>query len=334
MKYLHYTSEDFALDEQFQQWVLNPNADTNQFWKEWLATNPQKQKEVSDAIELIKLVGLSEDHTANTHYLEVWNELKQNSERNSRVSRPVWKYAAACIGIGMLIVVGLWWKYSTLPEKDKLLTYKTGYGQTKSIQLPDGSRITLNTNSKVYLSAQDWNKQSERTVYIDGEAFFEVAHTPDHKRFIVNTPHKLNIEVLGTKFNVNARRNQAEVYLQSGKVKLTSNTENLLLVPGQMAEYNLNDRQITVHSVDGKACTAWQNHFFVFDDEPLSKVAETIEDYFGVKVRIADQSLAQQRITARIPQGNIEVLLDILTAMLKIKVIRKNTEIILQQKQF
>ncbi|MDJ1500845.1 FecR family protein [Xanthocytophaga agilis] len=333
MKYLYYTSEDFALDEQFQQWVLNPDADTNQFWEEWLATNPQKQKEVNDAIELIKLAGLSEDHTANTYYLEVWHQLKRNNEQNSRLSLPVWKYAAACIGIGMLIVAGLWWKYSISPEKDELITYKTGYGQTKSIQLPDGSRITLNTNSKVYLYGHHWKRQSERIVYIDGEAFFEVVHTPDHKRFIVNTPHKLNIEVLGTKFNVNARRNQAEVYLQSGKVKLTSNTENLLLAPGQMAEYNLSDKQITVHSVDGKACTAWQNHFFVFDDEPLSKVAETIEDYFGVKVRIADQSLAQQKITARIPQGNIEVLLDVLSAMLKITVTRKNTEIILHQKQ-
>ena len=57
MKYLSYTSNDFALDPDFQQWILNPDDSSNRFWNDWISQNPGKQKEVAAAVQLAKQLG-------------------------------------------------------------------------------------------------------------------------------------------------------------------------------------------------------------------------------------------------------------------------------------
>src|SRR5687768_4017463 len=87
MNYQHYTSEDFALDEKFQQWVLNPDKENSTFWDNWCRQYPEKQKQVAEAIELVHKAGLSVDSTANRAFLEVWEHVRNNAHTNTKQRR-------------------------------------------------------------------------------------------------------------------------------------------------------------------------------------------------------------------------------------------------------
>ena len=122
-------------------------------------------------------------------------------------------------------------------------TYSTAYGMTKNILLEDGSEVTLNANStlKVPKALADIDV---REVWLTGEAFFSIAKRPGHVKFSVHTDN-LDVEVLGTKFNVSNRHGKTEVVLNEGSVKLTSDVNNtnavLYMKPGDFVSLSQND---------------------------------------------------------------------------------------------
>jgi transmembrane sensor len=111
-------------------------------------------------------------------------------------------------------------------------TYATSFGMTRNILLEDGSEVTLNANSTLKVPKNLLTSES-REVWIEGEGFFSIAKKPNRVRFLVHTDN-LNVEVLGTKFNVNNRRGNTEVVLSEGSIRLTSDfqkNDNAVLPP-------------------------------------------------------------------------------------------------------
>lgn len=115
--------------------------------------------------------------------------------------------------------------------RDALLytTVRTGFGETRSLTLPDGSGVTLNANSALrfprfgfgeWTVATDAAHKNPRTVELTGEADFSVRHLPDHQPFVVRTSKGLNVTVLGTQFTVFSRERATRVALRSGRVQL------------------------------------------------------------------------------------------------------------------
>ncbi len=92
----------------------------------------------------------------------------------------VWKVAAAFIGMLFLAGIG-WWYYD---YEIRTALYATTFGEVKNITLPDGTGVVLNANSSLRVS-DNTSEDSVREVWLEGEAFFSVTHTPDHQRFIV-----------------------------------------------------------------------------------------------------------------------------------------------------
>src|SRR5690554_5422586 len=150
-----------------------------------------------------------------------------SEKKKGRVSvHPLWKWAVAA---SILAVISfLWWNQTSQPE---FIIYTTDFGETKEIQLEDGSHITLNANS-VLRWDKNWNTNRIRKAELQGEAFFEVAHVDltidslslsegqsTRMPFQVESAGMV-IEVLGTSFNVEERRGEARVYLKEGSVKL------------------------------------------------------------------------------------------------------------------
>ena len=115
----------------------------------------------------------------------------------------------------LLLGVSLW--YAWLAQSTS--TYVTRYGETQTILLPDSSTVLLNANSRLTLST-DWT--DTREVWLEGEAFFRVRKikritspaSAEHVKFIVRTD-RLNVEVLGTEFNVRQRSEKTAVLLKS-----------------------------------------------------------------------------------------------------------------------
>jgi ferric-dicitrate binding protein FerR (iron transport regulator) len=210
-------------------------------------------------------------------------------------------------------------------------TYTTAYGMTKNILLNDGSEVTLNANSTLKVPKNLVTSQS-REVWLDGEGFFSIAKKPNDVRFLVHTDN-LNVEVLGTKFNVSNRRGNTEVVLSEGSVRLTSELHEkdnavLYMKPGDMVSLSPHDTSFRRKAVAPEKYSAWQSNKLVFEDTPLSEVAQKIEDYYGVKIQIQSKAIADRQLTGTLPNNDLGIVLKSLSASHNLNIQREENQII------
>jgi hypothetical protein len=122
-----------------------------------------------------------------------------------------------------------------------LTTHTTHDGEKQKIILPDGSRVFLNSNSTLAYN-HDWKDSEKRKVRLSGEAFFQVrekAHQGRKVKFAVMTKN-IEVEVVGTEFDVNTRNEQTQVFLNSGRVnlKIPEKQQTVPMRPGEIMEYD------------------------------------------------------------------------------------------------
>jgi transmembrane sensor len=179
------------------------------------------------------------------------------------------------------------------------LTYQTCHtaaGQKQQVHLPDGSLVTLAPQSLLRYPAKF--NGTNREVYLEGEAFFEVSKNP-HRPFRVHSGTWVT-QVLGTKFNVSAVRGagQTAVSLVEGKVEVFDKQEHYLLAPGQQLRAEHATGHIYRQAFDAAKVTAWRSNKLVFRNEKLGDVAGQIERLYGVKLVFADATTAEVRLWA------------------------------------
>jgi len=122
-----------------------------------------------------------------------------------------------------------------------LTMHTTHHGEKQKIILPDGSRVFLNSNSTLAYN-HDWKDSEKRKVRLSGEAFFQVrekAHKGRKVKFVVMTKN-IEVEVVGTEFDVNTRNEQTQVFLNSGRVnlKIPEKQQTVPMHPGEIMEYD------------------------------------------------------------------------------------------------
>lgn len=182
------------------------------------------------------------------------------------------------------------------------------YGHRSKIQLPDGSQVWLNSGSKLLYPSEFSEKN--RIVYLTGEGFFKVSKNTACP-FIVKT-RGMNIEVLGTSFNVTAwsELNTVETVLVEGKVKLTGqkpnlfSNNNMILEPGQKGSFDGSDKLRLLSGVDIELYTSWIDGRLKFDAEPLSDVLNKICRYYGLHADINQTLAKQHNITGKLDLNN------------------------------
>lgn len=142
-------------------------------------------------------------------------------------------------------------------------------GGEYSLTLADGTVMRLNSDTRVRFP--NTFAGEERRVFLVGEAYFEVARDTS-RPFLVEFSEGV-VQVLGTHFNVKARREQsAFATLVSGKVKVSSGKDSVVLKPGEYCEIKAGNRQLSVHEADMMSVLAWKNGEFVFKDASLEHV--------------------------------------------------------------
>jgi ferric-dicitrate binding protein FerR (iron transport regulator) len=165
-------------------------------------------------------------------------------------------------------------------------------GSRTVVQLSDGSTVHLNYGSKLKYP-QNFIGET-RVVNLIGEGYFEVAHNPD-KPFIVNTT-RLNVKALGTVFNVLAYPDEGniETTLVEGKVVLEQSENGFktksigAMEPGQHVNYNLNTGVVSSTKGSVEKYIAWKNGKMVFEDTPITRIAERLSRMFNVDIEVAD----------------------------------------------
>lgn len=171
-------------------------------------------------------------------------------------------------------------------------TISTPVGGQYQVILSDNTKVWLNASSSIRFPATFTGNQ--RTVEIDGEAYFEVA--ADKKRPFKVLSDGQVIEVLGTHFNVNAYRDESKVKttLLEGSVKITSGVASNIIKPGQQAQLVRGKESFQVINIDPEEAVAWKNGLFMFDDEDIQSIMRKISRWYGVEVIYQDPDINEK----------------------------------------
>ena len=194
-------------------------------------------------------------------------------------------------------------KQAAIAENPKLCEVSTHNGETREIILPDNSRITLNAGS-VLIYPEKFSS-TERTVFLSGEAIFEVTHN-EALPFMVNTAD-LTIQVHGTTFNVNAypeaRGISATLCEGSISATLKGSGESILMVPNERLDYDRQTGKSSILRVNSAEDTAWKRGDMCFRSENIHTIVKAIERKYGINTYITSGKYDDMILTAKFIQG-------------------------------
>jgi transmembrane sensor len=229
---------------------------------------------------------------------------KQRAPEKYLFVQPLFYKIAATILV--FFAVALWWYNSS----SRLNEIRTGFGEHLTVSLPDKSTVILNGNS-VLRYAKLWNEDAPREVWIEGEGFFAVTHTANNQKFIVHGAGELDVEVLGTKFNIKTRSDASEVMLTEGKVRLAmgeaQDAKELFLKPGELA--TVKNKDLSTRSVKHHQYTSWMDNKLVFDRTPLRDLATVLHDTYGLTVTFENQDLENRELSGEISSATADDIL-------------------------
>jgi ferric-dicitrate binding protein FerR (iron transport regulator) len=231
------------------------------------------------------------------------------------------KVAAMLTGT-LLLGYGGWKLFS--PAGNTII--HTAYGEIRTVVLPDQSVVTLNANSTLR-----YNNRENREVWMEGEAYFSVKPSVTSKPFLVHTASKINVEVLGTTFNLVDRHGRMQIVLTSGKVRLHNNNEATIMKPGDLVEYKKQVRTTLKQHTDTINYSSWKNNSLHFENASFAELSQLLEDTYGVTVEIRDSSLLQQQFTGTVPGQKIDILLNGLSQLFHLKVTNENNKVIIEK---
>ncbi|TJY64276.1 DUF4974 domain-containing protein [Sphingobacterium alkalisoli] len=180
--------------------------------------------------------------------------------------------------------------------------------------LADGTKVWVNAMSKLRFPVVF--SPSERRVFLEGEAYFEVAHEAD-RPFVVDVNGDRSIKVLGTHFNVNTYNDRLYATLAEGKVEVFAGDQKSILMPGQKA-YVVRD-QINVRNADLKRDLAWKNGEFYFKDDNLVQIAHQLSLWYDLDIRFGSSVSTTKTYSGSIGRDvNLSEVLELLSYATKL----------------
>ena len=217
-------------------------------------------------------LGESEDHQREFRQLKRRIELGSKRYKYGvfdprqaiqKVKFPAKKHYLRILPVAASIIVlifGVLWFWNKSSLQETVLLSRTG--ETKVFYLPDSSRVMLSGDSRLAYNAQFG--KTNRELSLRGEAFFQVKRDTS-KPFIVETS-LIQVEVLGTSFQVIAQKLQAEVAVEKGRVKVTTQDkkQESILETGMSVKYGKKDRKLMISTKEDKG----EQQILKFDNAP------------------------------------------------------------------
>ncbi len=329
MNYTNYSVEDFIKDEAFIRWVKIGEPELNAFWEEWVLSNPENKQAFMAARTILLNLEFKKEELAATEKSNLWEAIQQETTHN--ISAKVvdmkggrkWLKLAVVVAILLMTSWGVW----QFQQKSKHMI-TTKFGEPKEMLLSDGTKVILNANSS--LTYYDGRL---RKVWLEGEAYFEVAKKLDTQADFVVYTNDLAVRVLGTVFNVNSRNEVTEVFLEEGKVNLEiaeGKVKTIKMAPGELVSYSKKEKKLSA-TIKANAIenTAWKDGTLVFRDTPLVEVLNDLSEIYGVDFHLEDEELQQKLISGGVPIKNLKIALETLVGIYGIQIEEKeNTYII------
>ena len=233
-------------------------------------------------------------------------------QNTNRLQFKRWMRVAAIFILPILTAAGMYFYMSKTDSSTAPLVIAVERGQKANITLPDGSKVWLNSQSK--LTYSDNFNVKKRELQLDGEAYFEVAHNPN-KPFIVHS-NDIAVEALGTAFGVKAysEDNLISSILMRGKVRVTTPEGDEILMPNDRISYDKTSRKKTLSTVTNATdFTGWIHNELRFENESLGEIAKSIQRIYNVEIFFASEKLRNQRYTGTVNNNSLESVLNIIT---------------------
>jgi transmembrane sensor len=236
--------------------------------------------------------------------LDALRPLSPRTLASSTRQFPAWSLKFAAAVTLLAIIGGAIWLAGRGPESR---TFATAVGERSNLQLPDGSRVELTTNTTIRVA----NGAADRKVWLDkGEAFFQIVHD-DRRPFVI---YALDFKVvdLGTEFSVRREADRIEVMVLSGSVQIdppqsAKDRNPVRLSAGETAIAD--NRSISVSRKSGNELAdalSWRSGILVFRGAPLSEVAAEFNRYNAEKIVIDDPEVSRLTVSARLPATDVD----------------------------
>ncbi|MFA6944532.1 MAG: FecR domain-containing protein [Pedobacter sp.] len=238
--------------------------------------------------------------------------------------KPYWYQAVAAV---FVIGLSVWFYSSKIPESTVSIahsipnkTEKPDKPGRRFINLPDGSSVILNENSKIELS-KNFNNNGKREVYLIGEAYFDITHDAAHP-FIVHTG-KIFTTVLGTAFNIKASTGNktVTVTVTRGKVKVGDNKKNYnIILPNEQVVFDQNLASHVKKFVKAETVIEWTNEDIYFDDVSIKDAVNQLQDRFNISIIFSNEQIKTCKFSATfLKSQSLEQILNVIAEFNQIK---------------
>ena len=244
-------------------------------------------------------------------------ERNKNKDRQTKV-RQLNPWMARIAAVLVLALGATFFFYTT-----HTTTQLAAAGERDSFMLPDNSEVVLNAGSEA--EYREWNWGGNRTVELNGEAYFKVAKG---KMFDVVTPLG-TVTVIGTQFNVKARNGRLDVSCFEGKVRVISGNNVTLLTPGKIIAFE-NGKQLPLKPVVEGTKPGWINYETSFNSESLQNVISEMERQYKMTITLdASAPKKPSPFSGTLKMNNIDSALDNIQMIYQLKSKKEGNTIIL-----
>lgn len=246
---------------------------------------------------------------------KAWRQVRRRISR-SRRTRFV-NYAgrvSLALTIPLLICAAIFIpRYNSLSEKKSApVVIASAPGVTTQTTLPDGTKVWLNSDSR--LTYPQVFSTDTREVTLEGEGYFAVSKVKG-QRFVVKAG-AIEVEALGTEFNIEAYTDQVRATLAEGRIRISYPEGSVEAVPGD--SYCYDDGTISRSRVNPYSLSAWRDGRIVLDNTPLSDALRMVGNHFGVNFVIENNSLLKNSYTGTFSDHSLDMILEMFSETTKI----------------
>ncbi|WP_353719289.1 FecR domain-containing protein [Dyadobacter sp. 676] len=334
-KYRQYTLADFIQDDAFIHWAKSPDPAGDAFWRGIAELYPHQEEVIMQARQtVLNLAALSRPSFDPGEAGLIWEDISSRLDEIPRavpVYRERWlRYAAAAL----VILTGCWAMMHLTREPETAYAQRieilenpreevNGSDSERIVQLPDGSRVTLTKGSGI--SFEGKMDGGTRSVYLSGEAFFEVKKNPA-KPFYVYAG-ELTTRVLGTSFTVRSfeKENIASVQVRTGSVSVEAGVslrrQSVVLSPNQQASFFRREERLSTGLVKEPqpVVTNAELARFTFHNAPVSTIFDSLGKAYGVAIQYDREAVGACRLTTSVREESLFEILDVICEAIEAK---------------